>query len=229
MYAAETPVIAVDGPSGAGKGTVGLWLAQRLDWHFLDSGALYRVLAVAAEQAAVPLDDAAGVAALAADLPVAFAAAATGADGVAVLLGGEDVTALIRTEACGNQASTVAAHPPVRAALLERQRRFRQAPGLVADGRDMGSVVFPDAQLKLFIDARPEVRAERRYKQLKAKGMDVNLAQLVRDIAERDVRDRTRSVAPLVASPDAVVVDTSDMDVEAVRQAVWSHAAALLR
>lgn len=204
-----TPVITIDGPSGTGKGTVTALVAQRLGWHTLDSGALYRVLGLAAEGRGVAFDDADGLAALAASLPLAFV-------GDRVLLDGTDVSDAIRTETAGMAASRVAAFPGVRAALLDWQRRMARAPGLVADGRDMGTVVFPDAGLKIFLDASPEVRAERRYKQLKEKGLDVNLAALVMDIRERDERDRTRAVAPLRAAGEAVVVDSTALSIAEV-------------
>jgi len=217
----SVPVITVDGPSGSGKGTLGQWLASHLGWHFLDSGAVYRVLALAALRRDMPLDasQADALVALAHELPLAFIPG-DGSDTTQVLLDGEDVGAQLRTEACGNAASKVAAIPAVRAALLDRQRAFRAAPGLVADGRDMGSVVFTDATLKLFLDASAEKRAERRYKQLMDKGIDVNLPRLIEEISERDQRDRNRAVAPLRPAADAVVIDASDMGVDEVRQRV---------
>jgi len=211
------PVIAVDGPSGTGKGTLSLRIAQSLGWHFLDSGALYRVLAHYATLSGVPLDDEAAVARLARALPVAFAA---GDGEPRVLLDGRDVTAAIRTEEGGAAASVVAALPAVRAALLDRQRAFRAAPGLVADGRDMGTVVFPDAAFKLFLTASPEARAERRYKQLKGKGIDVNLAALLEDIRRRDQRDEQREVAPLQPAPDAEILDTTTLGIPEVEARV---------
>jgi len=203
------PVITIDGPSGTGKGTVTALLAERLGWHTLDSGALYRVLGLAAEGRGIALDDENGLAALAAALPVAFA-------GDRVWLDDTDVTDAIRSETAGMAASRVAAFPAVRATLLDWQRRMAREPGMVADGRDMGTVVFPAAPLKIFLDASPEVRAERRYKQLKEKGLDVNLASLVGDIRERDERDRTRAVAPLRAADEAVVVDSTLLSVTEV-------------
>ncbi len=203
------PVITIDGPSGTGKGTIADLLAARLGWHCLDSGALYRVLGLAAERGGVLLEDADAVARIAAGLPVTFVAGR-------VLLNDEEVSDAIRTEQAGMAASRVAAHPPVRAALLERQRAMACPPGLVADGRDMGTVVFPQAPLKLFLDASAEVRANRRYKQLKGKGLDVNLPDLVIDIQERDARDRNRSVAPLCAAGDAVVLDSTAMSIDEV-------------
>ncbi|TCT21276.1 (d)CMP kinase [Thiobaca trueperi] len=200
------PVITIDGPSGTGKGTLAALVAERLGWHTLDSGALYRVLGLAAARRGLSCDDPISMAALAATLPVSFAADQ-------VILDGEDVSEAIRTEEAGMAASRVAVHPPVRAALLGWQRRLARPPGLVADGRDMGTVVFPEAPLKIFLDASPDARAERRYKQLKGKGLDANLPNLVADIRERDARDRTRSVAPLIAAADAVLVDSTAMSI----------------
>jgi len=214
---AAVPVVAVDGPSGTGKGTLSLRIAQALGWHFLDSGALYRVLAHHATLSGVDLADEAGVTRLALSLPVEFAA---GGGEPRVLLNGQDVTAAIRTEEGGAAASVVAALPAVRAALLERQRAFREAPGLVADGRDMGTVVFPDAAFKLFLTASPEARAERRYKQLKGKGIDVNLAALLEDIRRRDQRDEQREVAPLQPAPDAEILDTTNLGIPEVEDRV---------
>ena len=211
------PVVAVDGPSGTGKGTLSLRIAQALGWHFLDSGALYRVLAHYATLSGVDLVDEAGVTGLALSLPVEFAA---GNGEPRVLLSGRDVTAAIRTEEGGAAASVVAALPAVRTALLERQRAFREPPGLVADGRDMGTVVFPDAAFKLFLTASPEARAERRYKQLKGKGIDVNLAALLEDIRRRDQRDEQREVAPLQPAPDAEILDTTTLGIPEVEARV---------
>ena len=217
------PVITIDGPGGSGKGTIARLVAQRLGWHLLDSGALYRVLAQAAQRHGLALDNEAALATLAEHLDIEFEAAEHGDS--RVILEGEDVTLAIRSEAAGAAASQVAVLPAVRTGLLARQRAFRSAPGLVADGRDMGSVVFPDAILKVFLTASPEARAERRYKQLKEKGMGANLSALLRDIAERDARDASRSVAPLKPAADAVVVDSTDLSIDAVVQQVLEQVA----
>jgi cytidylate kinase len=205
----RAPVLAVDGPGGAGKGTLCRVVAERLGWHLLDSGALYRLVAAAAARAGTGLEDEAGLAGLARDLPVRF-------NGEKVWLGDEDVSEEIRTEECGNRASKVAALPGVRTALVGLQREFRRPPGLVADGRDMGTVIFPDAELKVFLTASAEERARRRYKQLKEKGFDVNLAGLSAEVAARDRRDAERAVAPLRPAPDAVVVDSTTLDIDEV-------------
>lgn len=208
IHPKRPPVIAIDGPSGSGKGTVAQILARELGWHFLDSGAIYRILAYAARQRGIPVDDAPALAELARNLPVTFSPI-----DAKISLEGVDIKDKIRTEAAGNAASKVAAVPEVRAALLARQRAFRTVPGLVADGRDMGTVVFPDAELKIFLTASAEERARRRYKQLMEKGLDANLSSLVTEIAERDRRDATRSVAPLRPAEDAETIDTSDLDI----------------
>jgi CMP/dCMP kinase len=210
-------VIAIDGPSGTGKGTLAARLAARLGWHCLDSGALYRVLGLAGERAGLDLDDGEALATLAAALPVTF-------DGGRVLLAGEDAGDLIRTEQAGAAASRVAAHPQVRAALLGWQRAQARAPGLVADGRDMGTVVFPEAPLKVFLDASAEERAMRRYKQLIGKGLDANLANLAKEIRARDERDRNRATAPLRAAVDAILVDSTRMSIDEVLDLVLKEA-----
>ena len=206
--ARPVPVLAIDGPSASGKGTVAARVAEALGWHCLDSGSLYRLVALAGMRAGVALDDEAGLAALAATLPARFA-------GGQVWLDGDDVTAAIRTEACSVGASRVAALPAVRAALLDRQRDYRVAPGLVAEGRDMGSVVFPDAAVKVFLTASAETRAGRRHKQLIEKGMTAKIADLVKDLQERDARDAARPVAPLARLPEAALLDTTSMSVDA--------------
>jgi 3-phosphoshikimate 1-carboxyvinyltransferase len=200
------PVIAIDGPSASGKGTVAQRVARQLGFHFLDSGALYRLTALAAMRAGVALEDETAVVAVAAELPAEF-------EGERILLTGDEVTEAIRAEEVGVGASKVAAMPAVRAALLERQRAYRQLPGLVADGRDMGSVVFPEAPVKVFLTASPEARAERRYKQLIEKGMPANMRTLLQDLQERDARDAARAVAPLKQCADAELVDTTSMGI----------------
>ena len=214
MNAATTtiPVIAIDGPSASGKGTIAQAVAKNLGFHYLDSGSLYRLVALAAAKQATRLDDEAALARHARELQVIF-------DGGEIFLSGQKVTDAIRSEDCGIGASRVAALPAVRRALLARQRAFRQAPGLVAEGRDMGTVVFPDAMLKVFLTASAEVRAERRYKQLKEKGIDANMRALLRELHERDERDSARSVAPLQIAVDARELDSTGLGIdEIVRQ-----------
>lgn len=208
------PVITVDGPSGVGKGTLSQMLARHLGWHFLDSGALYRLLGLAARRHGIELADHGALERLALGLNVRFLPAEQGE--TVILLDDQDVSTDIRTETAGNDASRVAAVPAVRAALLQRQRDFLRPPGLIADGRDMGTTVFPDAPLKVFLTASAEVRAERRYKQLKEKGFDASLTSLLAEIAERDERDRTRSVSPLRPAGDAILIDTSRLEIEEV-------------
>ncbi len=215
---ARVPVLTIDGPSGSGKGTIARQVADRLGWHLLDSGALYRLVAVDAERKAVALDDDEGLARLAAHLDVEFAISADGSE--QILLEGSDVTGAVRSEEAGIGASGVAVIPAVREALLGRQRAFRQAPGLVADGRDMGTQVFADADLKVFLTASADERAKRRYKQLKDKGIDVSLAAVSRDIVDRDRRDSERSVAPLKPAEDARILDSSGKPIEEVTQTV---------
>ena len=211
------PVIAIDGPSASGKGTVAARVAAVLGWHYLDSGALYRLAALAAQRAGVAWSDEAAVAAVAAALDVRF-----GED--SILLSGVEVSEAIRQEDISSGASKIAALPLVREALLARQREFRQAPGLVADGRDMGSVVFPDAQTKIFLTASVEIRAQRRYKQLIEKGIAANIQPLLLDLRERDERDSRRSVAPLRQSEDAHLLDTSSLTIaQAVSQILVWH------
>jgi cytidylate kinase len=219
----DVPVIAIDGPGGSGKGTVARAVASRLRWHLLDSGALYRLVGVAALRANVSLDDGPSLARLAQTLDASFQPL-EGPEG-RVLLGGRDVSEEIRTEAAGQAASRVAAVPAVRNALVGRQRGFRLAPGLVADGRDMGSLIFPDAALKVFLTASVEERARRRHNQLKQKGIDVSLPALSKDMAERDRRDAERSVAPLRACPDARILDSTGMNIDQVVSRVLHWAA----
>jgi cytidylate kinase len=210
----NVPVIAIDGPSGSGKGTIARLVASRLHWHLLDSGALYRLVALAGLARRLRPDDESGHAAVARQLDVRFEVGA--GDEEQVILEGKDVTRDLRTESTGAEASRVAAMPAVRTALMERQHAFARPPGLVADGRDMGTVVFPAARLKVFLTASPEERAARRYKQLKEKGLTVNLADLSQEIIERDRRDSTRPVAPLRPAEDAVVIDSTGLSVSQV-------------
>lgn len=213
------PVIAIDGPSASGKGTVAKRVAQRLGFHHLDSGALYRLVALAALAAKIDSSDEIGVARLSQSLDVCF-------DGDNIYLNHELVTNTLRSEQASAAASRVATLPAVRQALLKRQRAFRQPPGLVADGRDMGSVVFPDAVLKIYLTADAGERARRRYKQLKEKGMDANMAALLQDIRQRDTRDSARSVAPLQKSDDASLLDTTKLSIDqAVEQVLARYAA----
>lgn len=217
----KVPVITVDGPGGTGKGTVCAGLSAALGWHLLDSGALYRAVGLAALRRGLDPGDADAVAALADTLKVQFSRDGAGGDPVHTWLGDEDVSEVIRSEECGTAASRVAAHPAVRTCLLARQRAFRRAPGLVADGRDMGTVVFPDAGLKIYLTASVAVRAQRRHKQLKQKGIDVSLPRLSADMAERDRRDEERTASPMRPADDALVMDSSERDAaEVLREIV---------
>ena len=209
----DIPVLTIDGPSGSGKGTVAQLMAKDLGWHYLDSGALYRVLAQASIKHGVELGDESSISTLAKNLDVVFLVKSGELE---VLLEGWNVTTLIRSEQAGNAASKVAALPLVRSALLERQRDFRQLPGLVTDGRDMGTVVFPDASYKIFLNASAEVRGQRRYKQLKEKGIECNISDLITEISERDERDRNRTVAPLRPATDAIQLDSTSLGIESV-------------
>jgi CMP/dCMP kinase len=209
-------IITVDGPSGSGKGTISQRVAERLEWHFLDSGAIYRVLGLMADRAGIGDENVEKLVDMACNMPLSF-------DGERVLLKTEDVTADIRTETAGNRASKVAAIPAVRAALLDWQRDYAKPPGLVADGRDMGTVVFPHAEVKIFLTASPEERAKRRYKQLKEKGLGVNLARLIDEIRERDERDSQREVSPLKASASALALDSTQLTIDEVYEMVMGR------
>ncbi|HET9189847.1 MAG TPA: (d)CMP kinase [Rudaea sp.] len=213
------PVLTIDGPSGSGKGTVSRMAADALGWHLLDSGALYRAVGFAAGMEGLDLSDAEAVTRCAQTTKISFRDPKDGLE-TRVIVNGMDATDEIRTETCGAAASAIAAIPGVRTALFDKQRAFRKAPGLVADGRDMGTVIFPDAQSKVFLTASAEERAKRRYKQLKEKGLGVTLAALLREIQARDVRDAGRAVAPLKPAADAVVIDSTGMPVERVVAAV---------
>ena len=215
----DVPVIAIDGPGGSGKGTITTRLARYLGWHFLDSGALYRLTALAAIKKPADLYNEAELGEIAANLVIRFE---TTPDGVVSMLDEQDVSKRMRHEDIGAVASKIAAVPAVRAALASRQRQFRQFPGLVADGRDMGTIIFPDAKLKVFLTASAQIRAERRYKQLKDKGESVNLTRLFREIKARDLRDQTRSIAPLRPAEDAVTIDSTNLNIDEVFEKVLS-------
>jgi CMP/dCMP kinase len=217
MSTHPVPVIAIDGPSASGKGTVAQRVAVSLGFHYLDSGALYRLVALAAMRAGVDLGHEAALSEVASNLDVVF-------EDSKIRLGNEDVSDAIRAEACSNAASRIAAYPHVRQALLARQRAFRQFPGLVADGRDMGSVVFPDAVAKIFLTASAETRAERRHKQLMEKGVDANIATLLEDIRERDRRDSNRAVAPLQVGAGTFLLDTTSLNIEQAVESVLRYA-----
>lgn len=217
----RAPIVTIDGPSGAGKGTVSQMLATRLGWKLLDSGAIYRVLALAAIHHNVELDNEASLALLAAHLDVQFIT--TNANGIKVVLEGEDVSHAIRSQECSNAASKVAAFPSVREALLRRQRAFAEAPGLIADGRDMGTVVFPSTPAKLYLTASAEERAQRRYNQLQDKGFDVNIDRLLAEVIERDERDMNRPVAPLIPAEDALIIDTTAIGIDEVVELALAH------
>jgi cytidylate kinase len=220
----DIPVLTIDGPSGSGKGTIVQHVSQKLGWHLLDSGALYRLVAFGSQKNQLSLDDEAAIANYAVNLDVEFklvdvestSEIGQNSQELQIFLEGEAVGPELRTETTGNAASKVAAMPKVRQALLQRQRDFRQKPGLVADGRDMGTTVFPDAKAKIFLTASAEERAQRRYKQLKDMGISGNLAALLRDINERDERDSQRSASPLKPAEDAVTIDTSALSIEQV-------------
>jgi len=213
----SVPVITIDGPSGSGKGTVSQLVADALGYHILDSGALYRLTGYSVDQAGIGFENPQKAAELALAMRVEF-------DHGKVILNGEDVSLAIRTESAGNNASRVAAMPEVRAALLDWQRKAAVAPGLVADGRDMGTTVFPDASVKIFLTASAEERAQRRYKQLKEKGISSNISDLTAEIRERDERDRNRSASPLVPAEDALLIDSTDLSIDQVVQKILQSA-----
>jgi len=223
-----TPVITIDGASGTGKGVVTQLVAKKLGWRLLDSGALYRVLALAAQQHGVASDNEPAVTVLAEHLDVQFIATDLNTP-PQILLEGQDVTDSIRTEKMGNGASKVGALPAVRTALLSRQRAFRESPGLATDGRDMGTVVFPDANIKIFLMASPEERARRRYNQLMDKGINVNLSDLILELEERDKRDQERAVAPLRPAEDAICINTDKLTIEQVVERVMSEVRKVLK
>lgn len=215
------PIITIDGPTASGKGTIAQLVAQALQFHYLDSGALYRLTALDALRKQLPLDDEAPIAQIARHLPCHF-------EGNQIWLGGEEVSSVIRAEEIGNAASKIAVLPEVRNALFLLQRNFSKAPGLVADGRDMGTVIFPEADLKIYLTASVEARAERRFKQLIDKGFSANIAALVKDLAERDARDKNRSVAPLKPAQGAYILDTSNLTIEqTVAEVLKQYAAAV--
>jgi len=218
----DIPVITIDGPSGTGKGTVGQLTAQALGWHLLDSGALYRVLSLAAHRHDVALDNPDGLVVLAGHLDVQFLTAAIGEE-PRVILEGDDVTTAIRTEVCGNDASIIGALPEVRQALVARQRAFRQMPGLVTDGRDMGTVIFQDAIMKFYLIASQEERIKRRFAQLTDRGQDVSEEEVALEIKARDKRDTERAVAPLKPAKDAIIIDTSESSISEVMAEIMRH------
>jgi cytidylate kinase len=212
----SAPVLTIDGPSGSGKGTIAALVAEKLGWALLDSGALYRIVAAVALERGMDLDDADALAEMAAGLEINF-------DEGRAMVDGADLTDVIRTEPVSAASSRVSALEPVRAAILDLQRNMRRPPGLVADGRDMGTVVFQDAELKVYLDASAEIRAERRYNQLKNKGLDVNFRALLANLEERDARDKARAVSPLVPAEDALIIDSTNLSIEEVLEMVLSE------
>lgn len=222
MKITNPPVITIDGPGGTGKGTISHLLARKLGWHFLDSGVLYRVLGFAALEVKVVETNAVVLTQMAKDLDVEFRESLIG-EAARVFLAGRDVTAEIRSEQCGSMASKISALPTVREALLERQRDFRKPPGLVTDGRDMGTIVFPDATVKIYLNASREERAKRRFSQLQHQGISVSLHAILQELEERDARDQTRAIAPLKPAVDAVLIDTTELSVEQVFQKVLAE------
>lgn len=213
------PVLTIDGPSGAGKGTISRAVAKQLNWHYLDSGAIYRSLAIAALTESVALTDVEAIVAVAQAMQLQFICA----EQLQVHLNGTEITAQLASETTGNAASIIAAYPAVRAVLLQKQQQFKQTPGLVADGRDMGTVVFPDARYKVYLTASAKERAKRRYKQLIEKGISANLEQITQEIQARDTRDQQRAIAPLVAASDALIIDSSELSIEQVIEVVLSQ------
>ena len=217
-YDPHAPIVTIDGPGGSGKGTLSSLVATKLGWHLLDSGALYRIVAVSAQAQVIDLNDEIPLVAMISDLQIAFT-------GDKVDVNGNNLSDIIRTEETGAAASKVAALPGVRDAILSLQKSFQCAPGLVADGRDMGTVVFPHSKAKIFLDASAEARADRRYKQLKNKGLSVNLRDLLEQIQERDARDRGRAVAPLKPAADALIIDSTQMTIEEVLETIMAEVA----
>ncbi len=217
-YDPHAPIVTIDGPGGSGKGTLSSLVATKLGWHLLDSGALYRIVAVSAQAQVIDLNDESALVAMISDLQIAFT-------GDKVDVNGNNLSDIIRTEETGAAASKVAALPGVRDAILSLQKSFQCAPGLVADGRDMGTVVFPHSKAKIFLDASAEARADRRYKQLKNKGLSVNLRDLLEQIQERDARDRGRAVAPLKPAADALIIDSTQMTIEEVLETIMAEVA----
>ena len=215
-----SPVICIDGPAGVGKGTVAIALSKTLNWHILDSGSLYRIVGLSAYRNNIPFTDVNALVAMTKQLNIDFTATD---ELLQILVNGEDFTANIRTESCGNYASQIAIHQPIRDALVDLQHSFARPPGLIADGRDMGTIIFPAASCKLFLDASVEIRADRRYKQLKEQGINANLRALLVEIQDRDNRDRNRTIAPLVPAEDAYIVDTSDLSISDVLTKVATY------